>query len=453
MTTQPSSTFQSENLEVIVTKKPGCKISLDVVVTPKGVQASYKEALSRVRKEVSIPGFRKGKVPEAMVLQNYGKYIDQELKDVLLNTSLAEAIQLTSIHPFNKNSVSSASIKSISQDQGATLSFTFESSPEIPEILPETISISSVPLEAVTQKDIDQTVEELQVQKGEWSEVKDRPVQEGDFVEVDIDDIGENPTNICTNTLMHMQEGHMGAWMRKLLLGKLPGETVEGMSEKETEEEECKACEEGTHEHTHSHAAFTPTLCRLTLHAVKQCIPHPLDDELAKKYGAENVSILLERIKERLEKNALEKQKDQQRFSMEKQLLAHYPFDMPASLVEGEVKAAKKRTFDEWRAEGLDEKEIVAEWKHLEGEVERRYDRDFRLYFLTQKYARDHGLTVSDDEVMMAWMRRMWDRGGKLLPGEDSQEALAQLRLQLLSVKAIDHMVDQAQKKSEASSH
>lgn len=448
MTNHSSSTFQNENLEVIVTKKPGCKISLDVSVAPKGTEASYREAVARVRKEVSIPGFRKGKVPEAMVQQKYGKYIEQEWRDVLLNTALSEAILLTSIQPFNKNSVTSASVKSLSKDEGAKLSFTYESAPVIPQIAAETLSIAAASLDTVTQKDIDKTVEELCVQKGEWSDVTDRPIQDGDYVEVDVDNIGENPGNICTNTVMQVKEGRMGTWMRNLLIGKQIGDHVEGMSEKEESEKEepnGQACDEGTpHEHTHSD--FVPTMCRITVQAVKQSVPHNLDDELAKKYGAESVSILLERIKERLEKNALEKQKDQNRFSMEKELLKHYPFDMPASLVEGEVKAAKKRTMDEWRAEGAAEKEISAEWKKVEQEVEHRYDRDFRLYFLTQKYAHDHGLTVSDEEVMTAWMRRMWERGGRPPAGEDSQEALAHLRLQLLSVKAIDHMVEQAQR-------
>ena len=191
MTANHQTTFENENIQVSLKKEPGCKISLDVFVTPESTKATYKKAVDAIRKEVSVPGFRKGKAPDSMILQNYQKHVEKEWKDLLLNNSLDEAIRLIKIFPFNNRSVKAASIKSSSQQDGSKLYFEYEASPEIPDVAPETLSIATVPLNSITDKDVENAVEELSLKSAEWSDVTDRPAQEGDFVLIDIDDIGD----------------------------------------------------------------------------------------------------------------------------------------------------------------------------------------------------------------------------------------------------------------------
>lgn len=444
MTTNHPSSIENENLLVTLKKEPGCKISLDVTVSPKATQASYQKAISQIRKEVSVPGFRKGKAPDAMILQNYKIHVDKEWKDVLLNTSLDEAIHLIKIFPFNRNSVKVASIKSASQEEGSKLVFEYEAAPDIPTISPETLSIPAVTLKVISQKDVEESIEDLSMQSAEWNDILDRPVQEGDFVIIDIDDIGESAKNICTHSLFSVKKGKMGEWMRKLIIGMTPGQTVEGMSEKE-HDDNCKSCEDGSH--VHHHEEFIPTLCRITLHTIREAKPQAIDDALAKKYGATNVQELTERVKASLEKRASDEQKDQERRLMEKELLTHYPFDMPGSLVQGEIKALKKSIIDDLRAEGMDESKIATEAKKIQEEASHKYDRDFRLYFLTQKYARDNNIHVSQDDIMMEIMRQMWlkQMGQNTIDTSiDPKEMQSQLQLQLLAVKALDQMIAKA---------
>lgn len=445
MTTNNQSTFQNDSLQINLKREPGCKILLDVVVSPEATKASYQKAIANIRKDVSVPGFRKGKAPEAMILQNHEKHVENEWKDLLLNTTLDEAIKLVKIFPFNRNSVKAASIKSASKQDGSKLSFEYEAAPEVPVISPETLSIPTVPLKTVTQKDIDDAIEDLSLQSAEWSDVTDRPAKDGDFVMIDIDDIGENAKNICTNSLFAVKKGKMGDWMRKLIVGMKSGESAEAMSEKE--DEDCKACEDGSHDH--SHPDFIPTLCRITLHTIRHAKPHALDDDLAKKYGAANYPELLERVKASLEKRASDEQKDDQRRFMEHALLKNYHFDMPGSLVQGELKAVKKTIIDSLRAEGVEESKIAAEAKKIEEEAAVKYDRDFRLYFLTQKYAREQNIQVNQDDVMMELMRQMWlkQMGQNTIDTNmDPKEMQSQLQLQLLAVKALDQMIEKAKK-------
>lgn len=440
--TTSQSTFQNENLHVVVTKEPGCRIRLEVTATPTAAKASYQKAIASIRKEVSLPGFRKGKAPEKVIIDSYGKHIEKEWKDILLNTALREAIELVKIYPFNNQSIKSATINKASLEEDSTLAFEYEAAPEIPSVSPQDLMLPKVDLKPVTEQDVEATIADLCLQSGEWTEVTDRPAEDGDFVVIDIDDIGDPGRNIVTNSLFAVAEGKMGNWMRRLVVGMTPGQTAEGMSEKAEHAPDCKECADGTHSHEEH---FTPTLCRITLHTIKSAKPHPLDDELAKKYGANNVQELNERVKLSLENRAREEQKDMQRRLIEKELFEKYPFDMPSSLVQGEIKNVRKQIVENLVSEGVKESNLLSEAKRIEQELAFKYERDFRLYFLTQKIAKDHNIKASKEEVAMEMMRQLLQSGSDLkqLP-PDLKDRQFELEMQLTAVKALDFLIEKA---------
>lgn len=449
MSTNHPSTYKDDNINVKLERLPDCKISLEVAVTPEATQASHHKAMANIRKEVSIPGFRKGKAPEAMIRKNYGTHIEREWKDILLNSTLDEAIRLIKIYPFNKNSVKSASIKSVSLENGSVLTFEYESGPEVPSIMSDNLSIAKVPLKEVKEKDIDKTLEDLRIQSGEWKDVEGRAAQEGDYVIIDIDDIGESGHNICRETLFEVSKGKMADWMMSHVIGMSPGDIAEGMTEKERHDPECQSCEDGTHSHHDHDDKFVPVNFRLMLHNIREVTPHPLDDALAKKYGADNAEQLKERVKASLEKRAHDEQKDSQRMLMEKELFDKYPFDVPGSIVQSEVQAAKAALIKNLKEQGLPKSKIDEQVRHFETQATQKYKRDFCLYFLTQKIAHENNLQVDNNEVMSELMRQMWmSKSGQtnIDMSMDPAEIQTLIRMRLMAAKALDFFVDKLNK-------
>jgi len=443
-TTNPT-TFENENVKVSLQREPGCRVRLEVQVSAQATQASHHQAMKNINKEVSIPGFRKGKAPEAMIQKNFGKHVEKEWRDILLNTSFDESLRLTKIYPFNKNSVKSASIKSASLQDGSVLLYTYEESPHVPQVAFEELSIQHVARPEVKDQDITNAIEDLRLQKAEWIDVTDRPVREGDFVDIDVDIISEPARNICTQSRFAVAPGKMDRWMRNLLIGKTAGETVEGMTEKEDNHEECQECTDGTHTHEHKHDEFLPQQCRIMLHAIKEAKLMPLDDEFAKTYGAENLADFTEKVTQTLHRRAEEFQQHNQRALMEQALLTKYPFDIPHSFVEGQINQHRKGIIDSLRSGGTEESSIAEEAKKIEQNLTNKINRDMRLYFLTQRIAHDNHIAVSQDEVVGEWMRRMWmqqmGQGDANLPS-DEKEAQAQVHLQLQTLKALDFLIE-----------
>ena len=440
--------FHNEHLKITLTRESGCRVKLEATVSPQATQAAHQKAVKTVSKEISIPGFRKGKAPEAVIAKNFSTAIEREFKDILLNTSLTESFQLTKVFPFNQNSVKAANVKSASQTEGSVLTYEYEASPEIPTVTPEDLSIPNVPRKAVSQKDVELALEDLRTQRAEWVEITDRPAQEGDYVDIDIDALSEPARNICTSTRFAIEPDKMGEWMRRLIVGMTPGQVAEGMSEKdEMEEEDCKECASGEHTHEHNHS-FVPTLCRITLHSVKEAKLPELDDELAKNFGVPTATELKEKVEISLNKKAEEQQRNTMRKMIEEALLSKYPFQVPASIIQAQLKDARKNIIDDLRSRGTAESSIQQDAKKIEEDIGRKIEHDLRLYFLTQKVAREHKLEVTKDEVFMEFMRQMWlQKMGEnsMDTTRDSEEVQAQIHLQLEMIKALDFLIDKAQ--------
>ena len=85
-------------LKVKVTELPENRISVEIEVPAARCKSSYDEALSRLGGSIRLPGFRPGKVPKQVILQQIGvarikaaaleKLIDRTWKEALVQESL-----------------------------------------------------------------------------------------------------------------------------------------------------------------------------------------------------------------------------------------------------------------------------------------------------------------------------------------------------------------------------
>lgn len=440
--------FKNENISATLTQLPDCRIHLDVSVSPLATQAAYEKAIKMVSKEVSIPGFRKGKAPQGTILKLYDKHVEREWKDLLLNTTLSEALKLTKVFPFKQESVSKASIKNISLKDGAKLVYEYESMPAIPKVSVSDLTIDNVTRTNITEKDVESTIETLRLQHAQWNDVTDRGAADGDFVDITIDALETPEQNICKNTRFEMAAGKMGTWMRELITGMTPGQSAERVSEKEPGEDDCKKCESGEHHHEHDH--FKPTLCRITLHSIKTPTLPELDDEFSKKFGIENIAQLKKRVEEDLNKQSDEEHTNTLRSLMEKELLNKYVFDVPGSIIKDQVEGQTDAIIAELEGQNLEGNDLKNETNKIKHDVANRLARDYRLYFLAQQVAQDHNIEITQEDLTQELMRQMWlQQSGQSIISKDmeSQEVRSRLYAHILVHKAIDYLIAHAQKR------
>jgi len=89
-------------LDTTINKINSCTKEIEVLAKEEEVKPYYDKVLKKYQQKVSIPGFRKGKAPLNMILRSFGKEIDNDFKDDLINDFLKKIIQDEKIHPISR---------------------------------------------------------------------------------------------------------------------------------------------------------------------------------------------------------------------------------------------------------------------------------------------------------------------------------------------------------------
>lgn len=410
--------YENDSFQVDASKEAGCLLTLKITVLPVAAKKAYKQAIKKINKEISVPGFRKGKAPEDAVITKYAAHIEQEWKEILINDAFRAGCELTSIYPLSKETIQKPKLEKCSQEEGAVVSLSYEYYPEVPEI-----DFSSISLPHLEQRPVDGTrlheiLQEIRKAHAEYDEVQERGVEEGDYVDLSIDATNEEPPKpIVKERRFEVASTRMPEWLKKGLLNLKKGESVD--SETEVDENADPRSKE----------QFKPTPVRITLHAIWQIRLPELSDELAKKAGADSLVDLEQKITANLEAEALEELKEQRLRNLEEALLQKYPFDLPRSVVQKEIDWRKGR-----RPEGSSD--------DLQAEAE----KSLRLYFLEKKIQSQGKIEISNQELneeLISAIRRQPHLYGREMDAETSRNLVNRLASDLLTRKTKQYALEQ----------
>ena len=138
------------------------------------------ERVRSTAKKVSLPGFRRGRVPLGEVQRRFGASLRNEVASELVQSGLEDAVRQEDI-PL----IGTPSVELVNLDPGADLEFTavFEVLPEVDLVDLSTLRVRK-PVAEINDTDIDEMVESLRKQRTEWNPAE-RPVAVDDRVVVD----------------------------------------------------------------------------------------------------------------------------------------------------------------------------------------------------------------------------------------------------------------------------
>ncbi len=407
---------------------------MEVEVSPEGVKAAYEKGLKAVRREVSVPGFRKGKVPDQILRHNFADAIERESKDVLLQTAFTESLDLAKIRPFTRNSLKRSELKKCSQETGATALFELEVEPTVPEIDYKSIEAKIDEARPVDEKAVDRSYRQLQLMHATWEPIEGRSCKDGDYVELDIDVIEHPAHNICVNHLFIAQKDEMPKWLY---------DAVVGMNVDESKEVEAKPdASDPAHVIAYDDAK-TSKQSRVTLKAIKKAILPEETNEFAQKFGAPSVQELKNFIDSRLKREEEEYAHELARYNLRRELLQKYPFSLPQSLVDAEVRgrlAYCKQGSDlkkgELPLDSTKEKELAAQ---IEAEA-----RGFFMWmFMMRQVTPQANVSINQQELEAEYSHQMQlPRQQRLIyPGLQPDEVRNRLVMMIMMRKCEDYLL------------
>lgn len=386
-TTAAENVLSDDNVRFTIHHKPGCIIEYDVEALQPLVQSAYKSGVKAVSKEVSLPGFRKGRVPDAMVIKNFRSEIDKAWQQEIATLGFQACQKLSAFRPLQADTKVQFNMKSHSES-GALLTLSFETQPIIPDVDPKALQLKAVKRPEVNADKIGETIRQIQLFFATWTKSDDRPVQEGDFVLLDVDVIEEEPAApLFTDTRFEVTEKSMAKWMYDLILGKTLGETCEGVSTPDV-----SASQE-------DQEALKPKKVRLTIKSIDTAVIPPLDDSLFKMLGVSSYEELETKVTALLNKQADEHVKEGLRSQVNDLLLTVYPFELPVTLITEETRFRFKQLAQDpdfqnyWNTLSQEERTKLFTLIHTQAE------KAVRLFYLCQHIRSKANISITAEDI------------------------------------------------------
>ena len=166
-------------MQVSLETTSGLERRLTVGVPAEQVENEVENRLKQAARNVSIKGFRKGKVPMSVVKQRFGAGIRQEVVGDVISRSFYAAVQKENVKPAGQPSIQP---KQLAAGKDLEYTATFEVYPTVALSDLSVFELTKFKAE-VTEADVDNMIEVLRKHQATWSPV-DRAAADGDQVNI-----------------------------------------------------------------------------------------------------------------------------------------------------------------------------------------------------------------------------------------------------------------------------
>lgn len=159
-------------------------VKLTVEVDAEAVDAAIKSAYNKQKSKIAIPGFRKGKVPQAMIEKMYGPEVFYEdAANILLQVQYPAAVDESGVDVVSRPTIDVTQL-----EKGKAFVFTAEVAkrPEVTLGKYNGVTVTKIDT-SVTDEEVDTEIETERNANARTVTITDRPVQEGDTAVIDFE--------------------------------------------------------------------------------------------------------------------------------------------------------------------------------------------------------------------------------------------------------------------------
>ncbi|MCM1324048.1 MAG: trigger factor [Acetobacter sp.] len=419
-------------------KSEGLSREYEVTVSAADFDAEVQKKLKEISKNVSMAGFRAGKVPFAMIKQKYLGNAMSDAVDNLLRDGVNEVLKEKKVRP-----VFTPDVELKKFEEGKDIEFTV-SMDIMPEI--EVKDFSSIkiekPVAEVPAEEVEKALNYMAESRRDTIKVEeDRATAKGDVVVIDfvgsIDGVefaggkGEAyPLELGSNSFIPGYEDQ--------LIGKKVGDVVD-----------VKATFPETY-----HAkdlAGKEALFVTTIKEIREIKKAEINDEFAKSMGEESLEKLKETVKNRIAQDYENASKMKTKRALLDALDKAYKFDVPAKLVDMEYDAIVKQYENAKKNNQLDEDEKNKKEEDLLKEYKEIAVRRVKLGLLLAEVGNQAKVEVNQEDINKAIMgeAQRYPMQAKAIFDFylKNKEAIERLRTQVYEEKVMDYVLSQVETK------
>ena len=305
-----------------IKKLSSCKKELTITIEKEDLEPIREQQTKRVRKDVQIPGFRKGKAPVGLVKKSYGEHIEAYTMDAAIEAGLRHAAEENKLYIVGTPEAKTMDMN----DDGAFVTvIDVETYPEIEPQKYKGLDLTKDVYE-VTEKLVDDTINRLRKEKAEIT-VVDGAAEENHIVHMDMQELGEDGKPLAgkkyENISVHIGEGKFDPDLEKQLIG------LKADDEKEIEK---------TYPEDFPQKEYAGKRERYSVkikNIEQESLPE-LNDEFVKDLGEsfETIDDLRKATRENLEHHYLHESENRLSADLSQLLIEENAFDIPDSMVQ-----------------------------------------------------------------------------------------------------------------------
>jgi trigger factor len=419
---------------------------LTIEVSAEDLEKALEAAYQREKNKISVPGFRKGKVPRAMVEKMYGAGIFYEdAANTLMQQNYPAAVDESGIDIVSRPTVDIVQI-----EKGKPFIFTAEVAvrPEVTLGKYTGVTVTKVDTD-VTDEEVDAALEKERNNNARTVTVTDRPVAEGDTAVIDFEGFVDGVAFEGGKGENHSLEIGSHSFIdnfEEQLIGKNAGDDVDVNV---TFPEQYQAAE----------LAGKPALFKVKIHEIKTKELPELNDEFASDVSEFDT---LAEYKEDLKKHLVEQKENEAKKTKEdeaiQKIIEKSKMDIPEAMIDSQCENMIEEFSQRIAQSGL----TMEQYMQFSGLTMDQLKEQVRPEALTriqsslvlEQIAKDENIEISDEEVdaeveKMATAYGMEADKLKEYMGDAEKESM---KRDLAITKAVDFIMDNVKERAKAKS-
>jgi len=368
---------------------PECTRELVLDISAEEVSKAFRNVTRNYQKYAKLPGFRPGKVPEAVVRRRFANEIRKEVIDGLLPERFSNGVRELGIRPVGQPQVTELTV-----DEGQPLHVK-----AVFEYLPD-FSIDGYEQVVVDKPSVDVTDEEFAHEIAQLRDSRavvepveeDRPIVDGDWAEISyngrVSDDAEAAPIKGEDSLVEVGGKDTVEAFTQVLRGAKPGQELQAEVIYPADYPEARL-------------QGKTVAYDVTVKAIKKRTLPELNDEFAKELGNyESLDDLQSRVREHMANRKRRSVEAETKDRLFASLVNKFQFPVPESLVQDQIDARLERGLRALAAQGMNPEQMrKLDFTRLRGAQRDSAVAEVKANILMDRIAEKEGVTVSDEEL------------------------------------------------------
>ncbi len=414
--------------------------AFEITIPKEELAEKLTAKINEMQPQVNLKGFRPGKVPVAHIRKMFGQSIMNDVVQDMVTETTNKLLSDEKIRPAGQPKIDLRANGAEVTKGEADLEYTIEleTIPEFEPVDPKTLKFTKLVTELDDKMLEERLAEIAKEQKVYKKKAKTAKAKQGDAVLINF--VGRIEGEAFDGGSM---DGH------QLVLGSgsfIPGFEDQLVGSKAGDKKDVKVTfpkDYQVAELAGKEAVFETEILEVQAEAEAK-----LDDDLAKKFGFDNLDALKDVVKQQLQGELDQQSRLKLKRAILDELDGKHKFDLPPNMVEAEFSNIWEQVQKEKEEGQLDEDDKKKSDKQLEKDYRKIAERRVRLGLVLAEIGGKAKIEISNEELQQAIVAE-----ARRYPGQEQQvieffqktpEAVAQLRAPIFEEKTVDYIIDKA---------